>query len=664
MLGALCLLLVVAYLLLRQAYPPARLQAMLAEQVSAATGRAFRVDGELSIRLLPNIAIEATDIALANADWSENGDMLRAHRVAFLISLRDLLHGWIHVASVDLQGAQLQLESDGAGRVNWRFESRQGPSTRAPLQLELDELTAADVRVAFQDRRTGGAHAIDFETVSLTQQGEYSRLDALLALGAIHWKIEGRTGPAVQLLHGNDDWPFDLRATSAGASITAQGTTGLRVRAGNFDAKVALRLDSPAALADFGAAVTRLPMPLEASATLARSREQLRLDELRLSVGGQVLRGSATLDTHAPPMRLDAQLAAASIDLAPWLTDSGKARAAAGARQPLFGNSPLPWPTLPPFPVTLALRVDRLLVPNLPAITGVDSRWTIEPQRLRIDPVAFGMAGGQARGRLDLALRPGVAPRAEIQLDASGMGVEALDAARGAPRRVNSGRAALALRLTLAGSTPASLAASANGEAMLSVRDMRLAGRSAALDRDIVARLFEALLPRSTPRENLLVQCAVARLPLRQGVAAIDRSIAMETQQIAVTASGVIDLTKQNVSLAFQPRVKRGLNLNPGSLVELLLLSGPLEDPQLSLNPSGAVRQAAAVGLAAATGGATLLLPALRSEASAVSACDQAARGAPAPAAGTSRSSPAASAVGGAASAASSASRALLRPFR
>lgn len=113
---------------------------------------------------------------------------------------------------------------------------------------------------------------------------------------------------------------------------------------------------------------------------------------------------------------------------------------------------------------------------------------------------------------------------------------------------------------------------------------------------------------------------------MRQGVAVIDRSIAMETQQIAVAASGQIDLSKQTIELAFRPRVKQGLNLDPASLVEMLLLKGPLEDPELSLNPQGMAREAAGVGVAVATGGLSLLLPALRLDSSS-SACDQAANG-------------------------------------
>ena len=130
---------------------------------------------------------------------------------------------------------------------------------------------------------------------------------------------------------------------------------------------------------------------------------------------------------------------------------------------------------------------------------------------------------------------------------------------------------------------------------------------------------------RPLNRRVWVSQCAVARLTLRDGVAAIDRSIAVETRQIAVSASGEINLARQTLSLAFRPQVKRGLDLNPGSLVELMLLQGPLDAPELSINPRGAVHQAANVGVAAATGGISLLAPALRAAAGEPSACAQAA---------------------------------------
>ena len=121
---ALCilgLLLAAAWVALRRAYPPQRLAAMLAQGVSAATGRAFRIDGELTLHLRPRLTIEATQVALANAEWGQAPDMLRARHVGFEIDLVDLLSGIVRIRSVDIEGGELRLESDGSGRYNWRL---------------------------------------------------------------------------------------------------------------------------------------------------------------------------------------------------------------------------------------------------------------------------------------------------------------------------------------------------------------------------------------------------------------------------------------------------------------------------------------------------------------------------------------------------------------
>jgi AsmA protein len=68
LLAVAALLVAGALVALRQAFPPARLAAMLAEHVSAATGRALRIEGDLKFRLWPTLAVEARDISLANAN--------------------------------------------------------------------------------------------------------------------------------------------------------------------------------------------------------------------------------------------------------------------------------------------------------------------------------------------------------------------------------------------------------------------------------------------------------------------------------------------------------------------------------------------------------------------------------------------------------------------
>ncbi|HEY2255390.1 MAG TPA: AsmA-like C-terminal region-containing protein, partial [Variovorax sp.] len=510
---------------------------------------------------------------------------------------------------------------DGAGRANWQFEGQnegqgeeQGPAGGAAPSVALDEIDATGLRLSFENLAKGSTQTLDFETLSLATADDKTRLRAAGLLGQSHWTIEGETG-ALVALGRSDGWPFELRFASDQASGSAKGSLGSGVHGGELKAQVALRLESDAGLLGLGIALPSLPMPVDASVTIVRTREQMRLDPLRITIAGQSLGGSATLQGGSETARLDAALSAESLDLGAWLkapTTPAAQAAGASARGPIFGDTPLPWPTLPPLPLGLSFKVASLRLPGVPTIDGFSARVASTPERLRIEPVAFGAFGGQVAGHFELVPGVGAPPRVELKLDASALSVDRLDAWRTGSRRFNGGRVDLQLQLALAGRTPRSLAASATGNVLFTARDVRLTGRSAALGRDLVSRVLEGLLPSSTPRENLLVPCAVARLPLRQGVAPIDRSIALETQQIAVSASGNIDLNRQTLELAFHPRVKRGLDLNPGSLVDLVLLTGPLENPALSLNPRGAVRQAANIGIAGATGGLSLLLPALR----------------------------------------------------
>ena len=155
-LSILGLLLAAAWVALRRAYPPRRLAAMLAQSVTAATGRAFRIDGELALHLRPRLTIEATQVALANAEWGTAPDMLRARHVGFEIDLRDLLSGTVRIRSVDIEGGELRLESDGSGRYNWRLAQRPRPApapAKAVPRISLDRLAATDARISYRQGR-------------------------------------------------------------------------------------------------------------------------------------------------------------------------------------------------------------------------------------------------------------------------------------------------------------------------------------------------------------------------------------------------------------------------------------------------------------------------------------------------------------------------------
>ena len=109
-------------------FPPARLAVLLADQVKAATGREFRIDGGLSIRVLPSIAIQARDVVLGNAAWGSRTDMVTVRRAAIDVSPGALLKGELRILRIDVEGVDALLESDGAGRYNWQFTPATSPA--------------------------------------------------------------------------------------------------------------------------------------------------------------------------------------------------------------------------------------------------------------------------------------------------------------------------------------------------------------------------------------------------------------------------------------------------------------------------------------------------------------------------------------------------------
>jgi len=413
-------------------------------------------------------------------------------------------------------------------------------------------------------------------------------------------------------VEGKEDWPFDLRLASDGAKVTAKGTMGTGERAGTAVADVSAELTSAAALAPLGAGGARVPMPLTLRARVQHTGREVRADSLHLSVAGQSLDGRMTVNTTKSRPRVDATLTSKSIDLTKLAPAStSKTGEPAKAPAPRFEDAPLMFTAVPDVDLDVDLRTEALRLPEMPPLSAVRARLSSTPGRVVLDDVEFGVAGGRVRGRGNLQLAAGAPPRLDVVLDAKSLSVETLDAAMAGGGHFHGGRLNLSANLAMAGSTPKQLAATASGNVLLAASDATLSsGTAATLDRNVLMTILKLLIPKGSADRSLPVQCMVVHLPLRQGVAPIDRSIAAETREVALVASGVINLVDQTLRLELRPSVKKGLGLNPANLAtDFMEISGPLHNPHMGVGAKGAVRGAAKVGVGVATGGLSLLVP-------------------------------------------------------
>ncbi|HTP72426.1 MAG TPA: AsmA family protein [Burkholderiaceae bacterium] len=611
---ALALLVAGAYVALVRMYPPQRLAALLADQVRSLTGREFRIGGGLSFRLLPTIAVVAEDVALGNAPWGTRREMATIQRAAFEVALAPLLQGELHVLSIDVDGADVLLESNRQGHANWVFTEGQAatggppqadPGRSAPA-VHLDKLVLSNARIAYRSGLTQTTRAVTIESLQIDVQGERTVLAARLAGAQRGWRLDGATGRYETLLQGQTDWPFDLRLQAGNARLAAKGSLDVK---GTVHAALSARIDSADALTPWFEQAKALPMPIDASAKVERSATTLSADAVRLSLAGQTLTGKATVRTPGGTPQVELDVAAGSIDLARWGVAAGAAPhapAAPASKAPLFADTPLPELVLPEFPLRARVRIEHLAAPGLPALGAVNLQIASTADRLVVDPLSLAVAGGQLRGRVELGARRGDALRATLRADATGLSLQALDAGSGERAR---GRADVQLSLEATGRTAHALAASTNGRVVVTVNDAALRGGAAAMERNILVLLLQALLPKQAQQADasLQIQCAVANLPLKNGVAAVDHSIAIETDKLAVAASGELNFAAETVTLGFHPVAKKGLGLDPASLAKLVRLEGPLRDPKVGIDMAGTAREAATVGAAVATAGLSLV---------------------------------------------------------
>lgn len=637
--GVFALLVIGGYLALVFGFPPERVAALASEQVSARTGREFRIDGKLAWRVLPRIAVVADGVVLGNAPWGSRKEMLRVEHAALDLEPWPLLRGEIKVGSVELTGVDLLLETDRAGNGNWviaaprKPETEPGASGAAARTPAIDALRLRDVKVTYLDR--GARHELALSRLDLDRNDAGNRVEAQWALKAQRWHASGQLGPLAALVDNATDWPFGLELQTEGARIVAKGRLlhGAAPRTARVDLDA--RLDKASALAPWTDSAGRVPLPLELKATIAAAGETVKADPLALSIAGQSIAGRATWRS-GDPWQLDANLKGGNLDLARVMPrrdagGGGDAKSAAADGSVLFGDDKLPLDTLPTAIAKIDLRLDQLRLPDAPPLSGVVARIELDPGVLRAAPLSFGVAGGQVRG--GVTLDAGTPARVKLRVDANGLSAEEL-ARAGGNAHVGGGRVQLATSLAMRGNTPRALAASADGDLLLSIKDMTLADGAMPSGASLLPRLLQIVRPQRGAATATSVQCAVARLAFQGGVAAVDRTIAAETSDLTFSASGRIDLRDQTMELAIRPASRAG----GAQLASLVVAKGPLLDPRLTIDARGAANLALSIGAAAASGGLSaigksLLQPASDPHPCVYAATGVAAKAPPAPAA-------------------------------
>jgi len=584
------------------------------DEVKAATGRELRIGGKLDLEVFPRLALVAEDVSFANAPWGSRPAMARVKRLEASVALLPLLRKEVAITRLALVEPDVLLETDAKGVGNWVFKPA---APRSPGAGTDGGSGGVDVQGARIDRgqlvwrdgakRTSQRLAIERLRLARKTLGDELDVDLAAAFREQPFTLKGSIGLVRRLLDKDPSWPVDVAFATAGATASLSGTVDLRAKVPLLAGDLKAEVKDTAGLARLAGGPLALPVPLTLVAKGRAARDEYVVEPLAATLGKSRIEGRLAAKTGGARPYVTATLSAPLVDLAAGAPrGGGKAGAAGGASARVFSDAPLPLALLRSFDGAADATIERLVLANGVPLEKVRVKATLKDGRLDAQPLQALVGGGAVTGRATLEARP-TAPTLALNVQGKAISGEKVAAAMGHGGSVSGGNVDLALNLAGPGDSIARFMGGANGEILATMGPARTSGAALDFGGDVLTRVADLANPSRRTDKYTEIRCAVVRLPVRDGIASAQRTIAVETARVDIVAAGTINLRSEALDLALRPNVKEGLGIGAASLAELVRVTGTLADPSVGIDTLGSARTALSIGGAIATGGLSLL---------------------------------------------------------
>ena len=562
---------------------PAQLTQLLSSSVKAATGRDLKIAGPVSLTIFPSIGVKAEDVSLSNATWALGSDMIQLKRIDIGIRLLPLLSKRIEISRINLNGLDAHLQSNAEGQGNWVLAAplAQGvtanantdkPESAAPSNgddsfVSIENVSVTDARISYQDG-SGPQNIFEVQRLSLSGGGD-------------------KTAIQLDMKHANDSLGVSGKVTSVRKILNSWNASPLKV---NIDLDITLNGKSLLVRGD----VYKTPQQLVSFDITLKSKSF----DLTSLVTGSAL--------------------AVSDGKIPHTASKPK-----GKSKYFFNEDHLPFDLLPMANGKVNVDIAQLGLPDQEPIRDLRATLTFSGDRINMQDFSFELGNGRAQGNVSLDKFQSTAPSLSIDGFAKGFTIEQILA--DAKSKVSGGDTKVAFNLKSSGISMHQLASRANGKIQISVGQAKLATSFLNKGGDFVITVLDAVNPLRKKSNQTVLECAVAYLPINNGLVSVVDTVGVETDRLDVVLNGTVNLNNEEINLKIFPREKSGLTLGV-DLGNLIKLQGTLQNPSSGINQAGVVNSAVTIGLGILTGGATILAENAKSMATKSQPCKTALR--------------------------------------
>src|SRR5450631_4070402 len=277
------------------------LRPVIARHITAKTGRAATIDGDLKVHLWSwNPTAEINGLTLKNPPWADRELMFGAKRITVSVSLGRLLRGQIVIPQIEMVEPVINLERDSQGRASWQL----GTNT------VVDEI---------RHLRFGGSLIADDGTWASSASA--FKIQAKGSLNEKPFTLDAVGGPLLNL-EPQKPYSFSSHVTASDINLEAQITVAKPFDLGLLDVKFVVSGED---LADLyyltGLALPNTPR-YRFAASVQVDGTTITGDDFSGRLGSSDLSGKITVQTGGPRPKLSAKLPSKAlniVDLAPTL---------------------------------------------------------------------------------------------------------------------------------------------------------------------------------------------------------------------------------------------------------------------------------------------------------------------------------------------------------
>jgi uncharacterized protein involved in outer membrane biogenesis len=557
-------------------------KAPIERRVSAATGRSFHIDGDLSVKLGWKPRITMDGLRLGNLPGNPEPQMASARRLQFRLHLLPLLrHEW-ELSDVGLSQPRVLLEMNRAGLPNWKFRKgeREFPTIH---QLSVDD---GKLRYRNPLRNTD----MDFDVRSGAPEKD-ARLAPLLVVGRGRYvgnalELDGRVDSPLALKDAARPYHVDMRARAGATRATAEGHLIAPLQLKGFDLKFGLSGPNLALIYPLTGIATPDTPPYHLLGRLEHEKNVWKYLGFSGVVGDSDLSGDATFLTGGERPKLVADLVSKRLDFddlggfigrAP---QTGGKESASQEQRALAAKQAASPRVLPDEPFHLAkirsmdadvkLKARHVETRRLP-VDAMTAHLFIDDGLVRLDPLDFDAAGGRLHSTVRLDARRAVIA-SRLDLRAEGLSLPKLfpgfELSKG-----STGRLGGTLALSGTGNSIARMLATSDGQVAMRMGSGRISNllmEKAGID---IQETIKFLVGKD---RTIPIRCAFGEFAVKDGLMD-SRALAFDTTDTVILGDGRVSLRDESLDLRLKPLPKDHSFV---SLRAPLMLTGTFKDPE------------------------------------------------------------------------------------